>query len=408
MKILKYSIKNIKYFITQLRNQEMKATAKLIAICILMGLFITLNIIPFSFGITLPTLTGKFITGTQVYHLVDNARNEVHTSNPQDKRELVLQVWYPAEKDTTKPKAMYFQKEALPIIKSDLEALGKQKGLDISSSGFDYLSAISTNSLVSVPVTISQLNYPVVIFTPGFGMPVSFYTSILEELASYGYIVVAINHTYVTNPTILSDGRVIKQSPLPDKSNEVDIWVKDILFVITELAKLNQHDPRGLLTNKLNMEQIGIIGHSFGGSTALKVSAVDPRIKAGIDIEGKVYGEVKEYTLTKPFMFIQAYPEQSQEKVLEEHKKLQQLCEKATVDSYYALVKNAEHATFSDFFLINAPWYHSKYQNSAKGIELTRSLVLRFFDTYLKGINKMFVANREEISSHCFKYILSI
>ena len=46
--------------------------------------------------IELPAPTGPFAVGTAEYHLIDKSRKETKSSNPDDSRELMVHVWYPA------------------------------------------------------------------------------------------------------------------------------------------------------------------------------------------------------------------------------------------------------------------------------------------------------------------------
>lgn len=54
-----------------------------------------------------------------------------------------------------------------------------------------------------------------------------------------------------------------------------------------------------------------------------------------------------------------------------------------TNDAYLAFIKGAEHFTFSDLEFLN-PSPGSNIINPLRGIEITRTLVLSFFDVYLK------------------------
>jgi predicted dienelactone hydrolase len=54
-----------------------------------------------------PHPTGPYQIGTLTYHWVDAARPEVFTADPNARRELMVQVWYPAKADPSSPRALH-------------------------------------------------------------------------------------------------------------------------------------------------------------------------------------------------------------------------------------------------------------------------------------------------------------
>src|SRR6266511_6490533 len=55
----------------------------------------------------LPQPSGPYAIGTLTYHWVDNARPEIFTDDPNDRRELMVQIWYPAAGNPSSPRAPY-------------------------------------------------------------------------------------------------------------------------------------------------------------------------------------------------------------------------------------------------------------------------------------------------------------
>src|SRR5207253_11493274 len=62
-------------------------------------------------------------------------------------------------------------------------------------------------------------------------------------------------------------------------------------------------DPGGLLTGRVDLARVGALGHSFGGAVAAHVCAVDPRFKAGVDLDGLFFGAPLTRGIGKPFLF---------------------------------------------------------------------------------------------------------
>ena len=124
-------------------------------------------------------------------------------------------------------------------------------------------------------------SYPVVIFRGGASAPVVNYTTLIEDLASHGYVVVGIDarDRRSRNPELCTN---------TDCYNRLlDLWISDIGFVADRLGG-----------------NVGIFGHSFGGSQAAQFCAHDPRCAAGIDVDGILLGDVVQHGIAKPFLFL--------------------------------------------------------------------------------------------------------
>jgi predicted dienelactone hydrolase len=81
-------------------------------------------------------------------------------------------------------------------------------------------------------------------------------------------------------------------------------WTADIAFALDRLERLNSADPSGKFTGRLDMTRVGVFGHSFGGAQAAQFCHDDSRCKAGIDVDGRLFGSVIREGLHEPFMFI--------------------------------------------------------------------------------------------------------
>src|SRR5690242_5677533 len=98
---------------------------------------------------------------------------------------------------------------------------------------------------------------PVLIFSHGGGEARETYTAQLEDLASHGYAVAAVTHTYEAALAIFPDGRHIVLAPkrwVPSKvsgiaglppaeeanPDRLQWWAEDIGFVLSELDRENR------------------------------------------------------------------------------------------------------------------------------------------------------------------------
>jgi pimeloyl-ACP methyl ester carboxylesterase len=109
-----------------------------------------------------------------------------------------------------------------------------------------------------------------------------------------------VHNTAQGNP---GDGRVA--APVLDQTLEkvMRTWTADSRFVLDRMARLNANDPSGRLTGAMNLEAVGVMGHSIGGATAAQFCHDDARCRAGIDIDGRLYGSVVPEAIGPPFLF---------------------------------------------------------------------------------------------------------
>jgi dienelactone hydrolase len=246
----------------------------------------------------LPKLTGPFPIGTVTLHLIASAREETQSDHPGEPRELMIQIWYPAERSG--PRQAY-----RTWAETELKT--------------EHLALVKTHAAPGVPVATALPQYPIVLFSPSWTGRRNQNTVQAEELASQGFVVVGIDHPYSTDLTIFPDGRTAKTTlsewldcstdetlaaSIRTAEAQVRIRAEDARFVLDELERLNRFDPQGLFTNRFDISRAGIFGHSFGGAVAAEVCLTDPRFKAGIDLDGYIFGESTRKPISKPFLVL--------------------------------------------------------------------------------------------------------
>jgi predicted dienelactone hydrolase len=230
------------------------------------------------------------------------------------------------------------------------------------------------------------------------------YTTLAEDLASHGYIVVGFDAPYRTSVVVFPDKHVVTRPPANDPDNlrrdQADrlinrllpMWTSDTKFVVSQLQRLNTADPFNKFTGRLDMERLGMFGHSFGGATALQFCHDDSRCKAGIDIDGAPYGSVIQEGLPQPFMFI-----------LSDHGDLSSPDNRPIVANIRSLydrlpngrllitIRGANHFSFSDQVLLKSHYVMRMLRvfgfgvlDEHRGLAITAEWVHTFFDVYLK------------------------
>src|SRR5688572_11265260 len=148
----------------------------------------------------LPTPTGLYAVGQTVVKWVDTSRSEVMTDHPNDFREVIATIWYPAQPGTG-TKSPYFP--GLSTVSKALAGSGEVEWWEIV--GLQFIR--SQNQLDAEPA-VASTPYPVIILSPGNGTNIEFYTSLASEIVSHGYIVVGLNHPYDVAAVELSNGEV--------------------------------------------------------------------------------------------------------------------------------------------------------------------------------------------------------
>ncbi|MFF0135017.1 alpha/beta hydrolase family protein [Streptomyces sp. NPDC005227] len=251
------------------------------------------------FRCALPAPTGPHPVSTVDLHLVDTRRNDPWAEGEAQPRELMTTVWYPARRNADAPATPYATKGLVPAFDAFAGSLG------IPSDAVDW-TRISTHTTVGAPTAHSAERMPVVLYTPGRLNPRFLDTTIAAELASHGYAVVAVDHTYEALAVEFPDGRVITPAPAlaGDLSPQitkaaVDCRVADLRFVLDQLhllARGGNPDSEGRtlptgLGAALDLSSVGVYGHSLGGTAAAEAMRLDRRFRAGAVLEGPLgYG----------------------------------------------------------------------------------------------------------------------
>ena len=160
-----------------------------------------------------------------------------------------------------------------------------------------------------------QARWPVVIFSPGYGASRAFYTSLLSDLASRGFIVLAVDHPYESAITQLVDGSLATpiERFLPEDSirfhymvRHTAIRVADLRAVLDAVVDSTERTPFGALAGRMDHTRIAAVGHSFGGAASVATAAVDSRVRASVNIDGTLYGSLPDQALTQPFLLIES------------------------------------------------------------------------------------------------------
>ena len=353
----------------------------------------------------LPAPTGSYPIGARYLSFTDRSREELFTEELGDYREITAQVWYPAEEYKYGKIAPY-----LPLEESQI----KNFGLPV------YLAKVQTHAKVNAPIAKAQASYPVLIFNHGWREYAAQATFLCEDLASHGYFVFSLEHQYEAAFATYPNGKVVAINPsslrwrqirqeehnpetavvaealstaqtpraqeqacrdatslMPLLYREVpQYWAQDIQFLISELVKLDRHDP--FFRARLMLDQIGVFGLSMGGLASTKACRLDKRIRAGMTVDGGAYGDLLDEKIPQSYMFING----------DRYRGFDDFFLSRLRGEGYALnIANATHLDFRDLGLFE-PEPEKQEEGDLDALRSTvilRRYVREFFDQCLKN-----------------------
>jgi dienelactone hydrolase len=347
----------------------------------------------------LPAPSGSYQVGRTTYVWRDETRVNPYAPVAGTKQDLAVWIWYPGAPNPSTRKSEY-----LPEYWS--RALERHEGFILGRLLSRDLTRVEGHSWRDAEVSTAQATYPVVILRAGGGALSSDYTTLAEDLASHGYIVVSFDAPYRTVITAFPDGRVAIRTGgdfdrMPSSiaqhlaTQVMSVWIADVNFVLSQLQQLNANDPAGRFKGKFDMQKVGIAGHSLGGATAAQFCHDDARCAAGIDIDGMPFGNVIRDGLRQPFFFLMS--DHSRESGAESQtveSNIESIYDHVPEGKRWAMtIMGANHFTFSDqmftkspimmFFLRRAGVMGSLEKR--RGLAIAAACVHTFFDVYLKG-----------------------
>ena len=257
----------------------------------------------------LPAPAGRYEVGRVAIDWVDRSRAEIYSANPDDRRELMAWVWYPAAPGSGSERAAYLPAPWAPA--------GTFLGVETDG--------LSSHAVLGRPVAATGSGHPVLLMSPSGFAPL-FLTAIAEELASHGYVVIGVGHTYEAAVTVFTDGRVVPANPAAtagvlgpqtgpyeerfrQRGAVCDYKAADLASVADHLERLDS-DASGPFAGRLDLGRLGAFGHSFGGNAALQWCRDDERCRAAANMDGALWTEVAREGLARPALqLLSEHPE---------------------------------------------------------------------------------------------------
>jgi predicted dienelactone hydrolase len=338
--------------------------------------------------------TGPFKVGTHEYLWIDQNRHEPFTKDRAERRRLLARAWYPAEATTGKEAARY------------VLDVNEFAAMSVYRRGQNF----KTNSVTDSPLAKGKARYPALIYQPGGGTARFIATFLAEQLASQGYVIVSVDHPGFSETILFPDGHHFQADTLlaPKQTGNFrddvlknwdwlnhDVfptWTADASYTLDKITELDRV-PGQLFYKRLDLSRIGMMGWSFGGAVAIQMSRDDPRVKAAVDQDGQLFGNVRDKGTPRPFMLMHhgladKPPKPEQADVMKEMVAMtkawdRSLVDHSTSDWYEVTIAKTQHGHFSDFLLFFPR--NPAELDPRRAHEIITAYTLAFFDKYLRG-----------------------
>ena len=341
----------------------------------------------------IPTPSGPYPIGTRIYELTDSSRKEMY-SGKDEARRFMIQVWYPSEADGSGERSPWMEN-------ADVFAPSISSFLDLPPFFLDHLALVKVPAYKDASFAPTERRFPVILFSHGWNGFNAQNTGQALQLASHGYVVVGVQHTYGAVVTVFEDGTVAKNNPsalpsgAPDDEYEIaahklaDQWAGDLGFTLDFLEEQNK-DADSPFYGSLDLSRVGVYGHSTGGGAVIQFCGTDARCKAVLGQDPfmrPVSYEVLEKGLLQPsfFMFSQVWADLTDSR----NNALFNPFYSKLAEPYGAVfIEGTDHYDFSDLPLLSplAPQLGLKGPINGKRVTvIINDYLLSFFDATLNG-----------------------
>ncbi len=333
-----------------------------------------------------PYTVGKF-SETLALHKVQ----EYYNPEVNDDRQVQLQVYYPAE--------------TIGWGRADLFENPSKKAAGLAGATrvwypfISHLNHLKSSAWYGAPVSRHPSKFPLIVISHGWKGFGDLHAFEAQRLASMGYVVVAIDHTYVAASTTFDDGtsQAFNPNTLLEGQNDqvfrksaqqlIQVMTKDIQGTLDYFQeKLTRDHP---LFGRVDMERVGLIGHSIGGSAALSTSIQDKRIDAVLGMDSFVWAMEEEMVMagmTVPYLHLRS----DQWKGRDNDLALTRMMAGTYADSWLFTIKGTAHSDFTaiaDLSPVSRWFGYTGSLDPAERHEIMDKVIMDFFEFSLRGRN---------------------
>lgn len=359
-----------------------------------------------------PEPTGPYHIGTRIYEWIDDSRPEPFTNDPNDVRELIVQVWYPTND---------------PPLDTFVPYLEHHEVSDALATRL-HMPAFLLRNVQKAPTHAIQnalpapARFPLLLNPTGLSGYRDASLFWIEALVSHGYVVVGIDQPGTAAATVFADGRVVPviddidwfdhymplalshtehQTPamngVPLPGGIIPFLAGDLRFVLDQLAIVDQQDT--LLKNHLDLAHTGVFGMSLGGYVGPETCRQDPRLLACLVADAGQTAAVAQYGLEQAVLIMSrddkimrqerasagGWPEPEIVHTINDQRAL---FDHSRGDAYYLTMNQMYHINWTDVPLWSPAisWLGLAGPiDPYRGYAATNAYTVAFFDRYLKG-----------------------
>ena len=339
---------------------------------------------------TMPAPEGDFSIGSETFHWIDSSRLEWFTDeNDNDVREIMVQAWYPTDRSSNTDPNPYM--DFMKLRSKTLASAGK-----IPAFLPSHLDMIITNTRNEVDCSNKLEKYPVLIFSHGITGSRHLHQILFEHLASKGYIVFALDHSFDANLTIFPDGKIADyRSEItghPDsvliREKQINTRAFDVGFIIDQIREIETGMIDSKLSGRLDLDRVALGGHSYGGATAILASHNHEIVKACVVLDGwisPIPDKVISEGINVPFLFM-GRPSWHDSDYPGNYERLADLITHSSNEKYDLRINQTLHLDYTDIPLMSPLVKHVMDVGDLKPsttLSLINDLVLGFLEVHL-------------------------
>ena len=352
-----------------------------------------------------PRPTGEYAVGTFTY-TVYNDRPEVLREHENEMRSVAVRVYYPTPKDSIAglKKESYLSREMAKAIKKAYFA-------DVH---YDRIEANGENlsECYKDAPHVPDKKFPLIVFSHGYQSYREGNSFLCIELASRGYVVIAVAHSYEALAAELDDGTVIPfekrinkwmyntsvlkvsrqmsrlkkmKGSLEEKTEAIDKWQKTSCSYLNGRVKEWEKDTMAAIgyakehyADFIDFDLgIGVSGHSMGGAVAYALCQDYDEFKCGINIDGALFGEHDGKVMKKPYLQIDCRGN---------IELIYRGFVQKEAPAYRVIIEGMQHIGFSDLKHAATISFLVGKADPDMVHEAVSQCHIEFFDTYLKGV----------------------
>ncbi|MGH9667898.1 MAG: alpha/beta hydrolase family protein, partial [Bryobacteraceae bacterium] len=273
-----------------------------------------------------------------------------------------------------------------------------------------HLAFVRTHAILNAPVAAGPPS-PVLLYSPSWRGTRNEDTFLVEMLASHGYIVACLDHPYGSSRVAFPGGRIVRANDEPfldassdaafdaamrDAITRVRIRASDERFVLDTLTRWNSPDSSSPFRGRLDVARAGVFGFSFGGAVAAEACWMDPRFRAGMNLDGTLVGEAADQGMEQPFLSMEetmpaATAAELASPVASVRINARMSVRDAALAQRYAayrvIIGGMHHMNFSDvpLYCRLRRFSHAGPIDPRRAMQIVNDYALAFFDKYLQG-----------------------